>query len=85
VVTDNSIPNDPGTPTAVTDSAAARRRTLAQSGTHAASVSSPGLSIVVSFPAPPSPTPVPPSVWMAVTGLAGAGVFGLRQKRRSKV
>jgi hypothetical protein len=68
-------------PSAGPDSAAARRRTLAQSGRNADSITSPVMSITVA-PAAPSATPVPPSVWMAMTGLAGAGLFRLRQKRR---
>ena len=32
----------------------------------------------------PSPTPAPPSVWMAMTGLAGAGLFRWRQKRHEQ-
>jgi hypothetical protein len=82
-VTDSTqLPADSGSPTTGPDSqAAARRRGLAQSGNHAAS-SYANYSIVVA-PAAPSPTPVPPSVWMAVTGLAGAGLFRLRQKRRA--
>ena len=89
------LPNTAGTFTftaRVTDSAterppsdsvttdAARKRTLA-SGNHAASVLN-SFTIVVS-PAAPSPTPVPPSVWMALTGLAGAGMAGLRKRRRA--
>jgi hypothetical protein len=72
---------DPNSPSASPDSQMmARRRRLMQSGNLTDSIS-PSFSITVQ-PAAPSPTPVPPSVWMAMTGLAGAGLFRLRQKRR---
>ena len=76
----DSTPADP-LPSAGPDNAAARRRTLAQSGKNTDSITSPVMPITVA-PAAPSATPVPPSVWMAMTGLAGAGLFRLRQKRR---
>jgi hypothetical protein len=75
------LPPDSTSPSTGPDSqAAVRRRGLAQNGNHTASIY-PSFSITVQ-PAAPSPTPVPPSVWMAMTGLAGAGLFRLRQKRR---
>jgi hypothetical protein len=63
------------------ESTSARRRPAAQNGTPTASTSN-AFSITVA-PAAPSPTPAPPSVWMALTGLAGAGLFHLRQRRRT--
>ena len=74
-------PSASASPAGSDSQAARRRRTVAQSGGHTASTSSP-FSITVS-PAAPSPTPLPPSGWMALTGLAGAGLFHLRQKRRA--
>jgi hypothetical protein len=78
----DSVPmsSDSTSPSGPDSQAAARRRALAQSGSHTASVY-PSFSITVA-PAAPSSTPVPPSAWMAMTGLAGAGLFRLRQKRR---
>jgi hypothetical protein len=84
VVDSSSVPppDDPLSPSDGPDGqAAARRLGLAHTGGHAAGVSTRAYSIVVA-PAAPSSTPVPPSVWMAMTGLAGAGLFRLRQKRR---
>ena len=82
-VFDSSAPTDPLPSSGPDSQSAARRRVLAQSGNAAA----PGVSASASYsitvaPAAPSGTPVPPSMWMAVTGLAGAGIFRLRQKRR---
>ena len=83
MVTDFSLVSDPLTPsTGPANQASARRRGLAQDGNRAATNQvSQSYSITVA-PAAPSSTPVPPSVWMAMTGLAGAGLFRLRQKRR---
>jgi MYXO-CTERM domain-containing protein len=79
-VTDSqAIPQSANSGPLATD--AARRSTFAQGGNHGAFITSPSYTITVS--AAPSPTPVPPSVWMALTGLAGAGLFRLRQKRRA--
>ena len=62
---------------------AARRRTLSQSGNHAASVSS---AFTITVSGAPSAAGAPTSVWtlcMMMTGLAGVGFFHLRQKRRA--
>jgi hypothetical protein len=39
-------------------------------------------TFTITVAAAPSPTPVPPSIWMAMMGLAGAGMFRMRQLRR---
>ena len=82
VVDSSIVQTDPLAPPAGPDSqASARRLGLAHTGGHAAGVATRAYAINVA-PAAPSATPVPPSVWMAITGLAGAGLFRLRQKRR---
>ena len=82
-VTDSTLLSDPSSPSTGPDGqAAARRRKLAQSGSNAAGFSASNTFTITVAPAAPSPTPVPPSMWMAMTGLAGAGIFRLRQKRR---
>ena len=79
-VTDSQSQQLAETPAAATGTAVAKKRLLA-SGNNAASVTN-SFTITVA-PAAPSPTPVPPSVWMALTGLAGAGMAGLRKRRRA--
>lgn len=82
-VFDSSAPTDPLPGfTGPDGQSAARRRGLAQSGNASAGVSTTGSFSITVAPAAPSGTPVPPSMWMAMTGLAGAGIFRLRQKRR---
>ena len=58
---------------------ASRRHASSANGTPLGSTSS---SFTITVAASPSPTPVPPSVWMAMMGLAGAGLFRVRQMRR---
>lgn len=73
--TDTQIPTG-----ANTDSiTAARRRRISASGDPLSSESS---SFTITVAGSPSPTPVPPSIWMAMMGLAGAGLFRMRQMRR---
>lgn len=79
--TDTPLPTEPAPGGSGLDARGKKRDgSLAQSGVNTATTS--GVCIIIVASAAPSPTPVPPSVWMAMTGLAGAGLFHLRQKRR---
>ena len=62
-----------------TGEAAAKKRSIAKSSSPQSSSAS---TFTITVAAAPSPTPVPPSVWMAMLGLAGAGMFRMRQLRR---
>lgn len=62
-----------------TGEAAARSRRVAKASSPQSSSAS---TFTITVAAAPSPTPVPPSVWMAMLGLAGAGMFRMRQLRR---
>jgi hypothetical protein len=61
-------------------STGAQHRVTSQSGTPLTNSAPVSFSITVT--AAPSPTPVPASIWMAMLGLAGAGLFRMRQTRR---
>jgi hypothetical protein len=54
---------------------------IAKSGSPQSSSSG---TFTITVAAAPSPTPVPPSIWMAMMGLAGAGLFRMRQMRRGQ-
>uniref|UniRef100_Q01SV6 Ig family protein n=1 Tax=Solibacter usitatus (strain Ellin6076) TaxID=234267 RepID=Q01SV6_SOLUE len=62
-----------------TGEAAARSGRIGKSSSPATSI---GSTFTITVAAAPSPTPVPPSIWMAMMGLAGAGMFRMRQMRR---
>jgi MYXO-CTERM domain-containing protein len=59
--------------------AAARSGGIAKAGSPQATASS---NFTITVASAPSPTPVPPSIWMAAMGLAGAGLARRRQMRR---
>jgi len=73
--TDTQLPTAANTDSMTTS----RRRASSANGTPLASGSS---SFTITVAGAPSPTPVPPSIWMAMMGLAGAGLFRMRQMRR---
>ena len=66
----------------ISNPADAARRVVARNSAPALNASG-SFSITVSPAAPPSPTPVPPSIWMGLMGLGGAGIFSIRQRRRA--
>lgn len=64
----------------IANPADAKRGVIAKNGTPTVTGTT---SVSITVAAAPSPTPVPPSIWMAVMGLAGAGLFRMRQMRRA--
>ena len=75
-----SVSDNAGLPLSNSVAESARPRKAAQAAPSPAGVVSP-FTITIA-PAAPSGTPVPPSLPLALTGMAAAGLFRLRQVRR---
>jgi hypothetical protein len=75
-----SVTDNPGLPLSNSTAESARPRKAGQAAPAPAGVVSP-FTITIA-PAVPSGTPVPPSLPLALTGMAAAGLFRLRQVRR---